>query len=402
MHDVADRDASTVPVEDVAGGVASLSRVVERQRRENEGLRAALRTRAVIEQAKGILVARTGTDPESAFQELVTYSQRSNRKLVQVAAELVAHTIGAPGGRHGERDREQVLRDATAWDAAKLVTAAAVLAAPDLDELLQAVIQHTSRLGVTAGMLALAEPDGALRIVGVYGYEPHVVSGWQRLPPGDDLPLSAAAAGRRSLWLHDRGDRERTFTAAARFPGHREACAAVPLEVERHLVGVLCLDWDDPDPLDDRTREVVASVARLCAEPVAHLLRSYDTELPGVDIEPGRSEWFWAFLDGQPTAQLVLDPRTDDGRVSDLEVVYANAVARAASGLAPGESLLEHYPGSASGPLLHVVTEVARTGHPGEVPEVEDGTEGQLLADGRGLTVSRVGTSIVVSWSPKT
>lgn len=402
MDEVADWDASTHPVGAAVGGVESLSRVVERQRRENEGLRAALRTRAVIEQAKGILVARTGTDPEAAFKELVAYSQRSNRKVVQVAAELVAHSIGVPGGRHSKGDREQVLRDATAWDAAKLVTAAAVLAAPDLDELLQAIIQHTRRLGVAAGLLALAEPDGALRIVGVYGYEPHVVSGWQRLPPGDDLPLGAAAAGRRSFWLHDREEREHTFTAAARFPAHREACAVVPLEVDRHLVGVLCLDWDRPDPLDDRTREVVLSVAELCGEPVAHLLQSYDTELPGVDIEPGRSEWFWAFLDGQPTAQLVLDPRIDGVRVSDLEVVYANARAREATGLAPGESLLEHYPGSVSGGLLQVVTEVARNGLPREVPAAEASAEGQSVADGCGLTVSRVGTSIVVSWSSNT
>jgi AmiR/NasT family two-component response regulator len=59
-------------------------------------LRAALRSRPVIEQAKGILIARTGCDPERAFQLLVTQSQYENRKLRDVAAELVQRTVRRP------------------------------------------------------------------------------------------------------------------------------------------------------------------------------------------------------------------------------------------------------------------------------------------------------------------
>jgi putative methionine-R-sulfoxide reductase with GAF domain len=383
-----------------AAGAEPLAHVVERQRRENEHLRAALRTRAVIEQAKGILVARTGADPESAFKELVAYSQRSNRKLVRVAAELVAHTITSPGRGKDVEAQEQVLREATAWDATTLVTAAAVLAAPDLDELLEAIIQHTRRLGVTAGMLALAEPDGALRIVGMYGYESHVVSGWQRIPPGTDLPVSAAAEQRRALWLRDRAQRESDFAGAVRFPGHREACVAVPLEVDRHLVGVLCLDWDEPDELDEDTRAAIESVAALCADPVAQLLRDYDEELPGVDFEPGRSGWFWAFLDSQPVPELVLDPQMQDEHVIDLEVLHANREARELTDLAPGDSLLERYPALAEGGLLAAVDDAVRSGQPVRVPEDAPPAEDQALGPMRDLTVARVGTSIVVSWSP--
>ena len=81
---------------DRRSGDEPLARLIDHQRRENANLQNALRTRAVIEQAKGIIVARTGTDPATAFQRLVTHSQRTNRKLVRVAAEIIAGTVVVP------------------------------------------------------------------------------------------------------------------------------------------------------------------------------------------------------------------------------------------------------------------------------------------------------------------
>ena len=55
-----------------------------------EQLRAAMASRATIEQAKGILMAQSGLSPEEAFVLLVRASQRENRKLRDIAADLVA------------------------------------------------------------------------------------------------------------------------------------------------------------------------------------------------------------------------------------------------------------------------------------------------------------------------
>jgi hypothetical protein len=57
---------------------------------EVSGLRQAIASRAVIEQAKGVLMARTGVDPDAAFDLLRTQSQHENRKLREVAHDLVA------------------------------------------------------------------------------------------------------------------------------------------------------------------------------------------------------------------------------------------------------------------------------------------------------------------------
>ncbi|MDT8912505.1 GAF and ANTAR domain-containing protein [Amycolatopsis sp. PS_44_ISF1] len=53
-------------------------------------LNRALETRAVIDQAKGILMAAHRIDAEEAFRRLVKRSQDGNQKLYDVAAEFVA------------------------------------------------------------------------------------------------------------------------------------------------------------------------------------------------------------------------------------------------------------------------------------------------------------------------
>jgi AmiR/NasT family two-component response regulator len=52
-------------------------------------MQEAMRSRAVIEMAKGILMAQQGCDPDTAFTMLSHASQRSNRKLRDVAAAIV-------------------------------------------------------------------------------------------------------------------------------------------------------------------------------------------------------------------------------------------------------------------------------------------------------------------------
>lgn len=54
-----------------------------------EDFAAALRSRDIIGQAKGLLMARSSIDAETAFDMLVRASQRTNRKLAEVAESIV-------------------------------------------------------------------------------------------------------------------------------------------------------------------------------------------------------------------------------------------------------------------------------------------------------------------------
>ncbi len=56
-------------------------------------LRTALESRDVIGQAKGILMARQGISADEAFDLLRRASQRSNVKLRDVAAQVVAGAV---------------------------------------------------------------------------------------------------------------------------------------------------------------------------------------------------------------------------------------------------------------------------------------------------------------------
>ena len=62
---------------------------LDRCQEEVEDLRTALETRPVIDQAKGVLIAKHGCTPDEAFDMLSTASQRSNKKVREIAAGIV-------------------------------------------------------------------------------------------------------------------------------------------------------------------------------------------------------------------------------------------------------------------------------------------------------------------------
>jgi GAF domain-containing protein len=62
-------------------------------RQLNENLTQAIESRERISQAVGILIAAGGRTPDEAFQVLVQASQRENRKVRDIAEEVVARTI---------------------------------------------------------------------------------------------------------------------------------------------------------------------------------------------------------------------------------------------------------------------------------------------------------------------
>jgi GAF domain-containing protein len=59
----------------------------------SENLSEAMKTRETISQAVGILMARGGRSPDDAFQLLRSASQRENRKVRDIAEQIVARTV---------------------------------------------------------------------------------------------------------------------------------------------------------------------------------------------------------------------------------------------------------------------------------------------------------------------
>jgi AmiR/NasT family two-component response regulator len=63
-------------------------------------LQRALDSRAVIDQAIGIIRSRSGSTPEDAFERLIHISQTENVKLYAVAEQLVEEAVRRARARH--------------------------------------------------------------------------------------------------------------------------------------------------------------------------------------------------------------------------------------------------------------------------------------------------------------
>ncbi len=75
----------------VWGLVVDLTRSIhaDRHKLANEAVAASAVGRAVIEQAKGILMGRHGVTATEAFHRISTYSQNANRKVVIIAQDII-------------------------------------------------------------------------------------------------------------------------------------------------------------------------------------------------------------------------------------------------------------------------------------------------------------------------
>ena len=64
-------------------------RILTRSELVNQQLQTALNTRLVIEQAKGVLAERANLDMDTAFNMLRGHARRTNRRLAELAREVV-------------------------------------------------------------------------------------------------------------------------------------------------------------------------------------------------------------------------------------------------------------------------------------------------------------------------
>ena len=71
-------------------GCVELAEMVAQLQQELAGLVTAMASRAVIEQAKGIIMATRACTDDDAFAALVRMSQHDNVKLRNLAAQIVA------------------------------------------------------------------------------------------------------------------------------------------------------------------------------------------------------------------------------------------------------------------------------------------------------------------------
>lgn len=383
-------DTRVLTVRARADGIDVLERAVMRLRREADGLRRALRYRAVIEQAKGILVVRLGIGPDAAFRWLVERSQHDNRKLTTVAAGVVANALA------GSADRGDVADVAPAGDVRVQLAAAAFAVAPGASELAEAIVEEFADLGVTGAALFAVDAEDALSLLATEGMTT-AVKGWQRIALTADVPVTTAARTGEPVLLADERDRLARYPSTRHIPDLQGAVAALPLTYGNRVVGVLALVWRTAFAFDEaRTGRLVATADRTVPR-LLGLLERWPDDLVELQLEPGYDDWFHRFLGSLPIPVALLEPRREDGHVVDLIVVHANGASDAGLG-PPGRSVLERFPQLVRTELFEQVHRVLETGAPWSTPRFTLPTS----ADAPGLiveelTVARLGSLVAMS-----
>src|SRR3954447_675568 len=97
VHEAAKRGVFAYIVDTTPEELQSAIDITLQRFTEYHSLQGAFGRRAMIEQAKGILMARNGLDAEKAFAMLRDHSQHNGQKLAEVAAAVVdSHLLLLP------------------------------------------------------------------------------------------------------------------------------------------------------------------------------------------------------------------------------------------------------------------------------------------------------------------
>ena len=97
VHEAAKRGVFAYIVDTTPEELQSAIDITLQRFSEYHGLQGAFGRRAVIEQAKGILMARHAIDSDTAFEMLRDHSQHDGRKVVDVATAIIeSHRLLVP------------------------------------------------------------------------------------------------------------------------------------------------------------------------------------------------------------------------------------------------------------------------------------------------------------------
>lgn len=418
--------------EGAAPEVVALAKAVARLRSEVVDLEGIAVITAVVERAKGVLMAQAGVSADAAYELLLEQAGRRDRTLLEESwitlgqvrsppspgtARISLPTAAATGAGEdaknepgisvltprprptARRDRGTTRRELLARLADGL---AAAHGGDDIAELLVSVVG--AAIDADAVMIYAVAPAGSLDLTGSAGIDEALAEQWRHVPPLSGVAAHAAIAGRRALWLEDPEQDARRYLLIGGPPERWPARAWVPVPgggPPRAAIGFL---RTRPGPFDADTRALLRQATRLCAGPLGTPARAR-----GIDAEGPRG------ADDAASVQLIMDAmagpailltplRSEDGEVDDYRIDAAapesvDVAGRRGKELV-GRRILETYPTVAGtalwdGYLKTLITGAGYEGEPFTYEEVVAGVPRQSVYSVR---ASRLGDHLVVSW----
>ncbi|MGW3445172.1 SpoIIE family protein phosphatase [Streptomyces sp. NPDC001076] len=385
--------------------LAALAKIVSRQRAELDRLRESVATSAVVERAKGALMATTGCSPDAAHEALLHRAEAGNRTLLEecwLTLGALTPTAPAAGVPVTEPPARAVARKPAAPSGTAEVAeilgrlGKALLHVGSPQELAGTLLDHlASRVDADAVLLYRRLPGDGLELVGHAGLDTTLAAQWHQVPPLKGIaPLEVLKAG-DPLWLeHFTEDRE-AFQLIDEPPGRWLTRAWLPVSTDL-VLGVL----RRPAAAFGRAdRELLQSVARLCAGRLGAL------DAPAEPAASGLAQAVQPVLDALPGATVLLTPlRTAAGEVEDYRIEAATPGAVDILGRTGreliGSHILESYPSVAGESLWQGYLKTLGGGEPyeGEPFVYEEIVAGVTVTATYSVRAARLGDGLLVTW----
>ncbi|WP_030848366.1 SpoIIE family protein phosphatase [Streptomyces sp. NRRL F-4474] len=416
------------PGEGASPEVLALAKVVARLRSEIADLEGVAAATAVLERAKGVLMAQMGITADEAYEKLLATAGRRGSTLMEEcwlalgqvrpgATPLVPFPPSAPAPAPAEsRPPPRPAAGTTAFRAgppphadgsrpllpqiAEGLTEAGDEG--DIAELLRSVLAEA--VGVDAVMIYAVTAAGSLELTGHAGIDRELADQWSRVPPLGGVAALEAIASRHPVWLEDPVQDARRYLLIGNPPERWPSRAWIPVPpdaVARAAVGFLCTR---PGPFDPDTRTLLRRSVRLCGA----LLRAFGgpddrrAEHPAAPDAVDQAQRILEVLSGP--AVLLTPLRSPTGEVEDYRIDAATPEAVDVAGRRGkeliGRRVLETYPTVAGTALWEGYRDTLATGavyesEPFRYQEVDAGFPQESVYSVR---ANRLGERLVVSW----
>jgi hypothetical protein len=385
----------------------SLRDTVAALRDEITGLRAAAQTRALIEQAKGVLVERHKISLAEAFDRLRAMSQEHNVRLVEVAATVIG--VAVPESDLLPEDlSDEVVRARLPASPAASRNWAALQSQPEVragvltamvdsvagsprpgDESAQLLASLLAAQGVSAVALYRSSADESLRLVGSTGVPGDLMSSWRSIPPSRDIPYVVSVQDAVSHFWRDPEERRRAFPSLSTPKTDFEATATVPFSDAGRVIGVAGLMWPTAEDFDSERIAAIETTVQRVAPLLLRNAAAVDPELDWLTTVLRLHLDPWLLLEAIPNSR---------GVVTDFVILDASAVLTDASGWV-GRRLLEMWPGLAEDGTAPALTGLARSGGTWTTT-VADKSSAPWGVPGSRIRAVRLGSRVGLVWRP--
>ncbi|WP_329131358.1 SpoIIE family protein phosphatase [Streptomyces sp. NBC_00670] len=406
--------------------VVALAKVVAVQRAELDRLRSATTLAAVLERAKGAVMALTGRSADAAHEELLRRAEAAGRTLVEECWITLGGTAGCgpeqqepapcPGtepavhvpAEYGASAIEAAATSETgpagdvdsAGAAVLAGIAEALVGVSGPEELAHRLREHLAGAVMADGVLIYAGlPAGGLRLAAHAGVTETVAAQWRHVPPLSGIAALEAIRTRRPYWLDDPGRDEKSWSligAPERWPTR----AWLPVLTEGGTTASLGILRATPSAFTPAAKALLRATALLCADRLRGFLAAPDL----VAADPLRDTVQTVF-DALPGPAVLLVPlRSAAGEVEDFRIAAAAPRAVDVAGRRGrqlvGLRVLECYPTVVGEPLWEGYHRALATGEPyeGEPFVYQEVAAGVPESSTYSVRAVRSGDALVVTW----